>query len=71
MSIKTVQTYNDAARRSAKARDTAAHLIADAARGPAMGTAVEQRLNGLGRAQIAEIVAVLFAELAQHSVRGS
>jgi hypothetical protein len=31
-----------------------------------MATNVQQRITGLGRAQLAEVVATLFAELAAH-----
>lgn len=50
----------------AKAHHAAQALIKDAKRGPAMATNVQQHLTGLGRAQLAEIVAALFAELAAH-----
>jgi hypothetical protein len=39
-------------------------LLADARRGPAMATNVEQRCAGLGRKQLTTVVATLFAELA-------
>jgi hypothetical protein len=47
-----------------RARKAAQALISDARRGPAMSTAVEQHLTGLGRAQLANVVAALFDELA-------
>lgn len=51
---------------AAKAEHAARALIRDAKRGQAMGTAVEAHITGLGRAQLATVVALLFAELATH-----
>jgi hypothetical protein len=65
--IKSVQvgtSSNITARRSATAHKAANAILADAQRGPAMGTNVEQHITGLGRQQLAQVVAVLFAELA-------
>jgi hypothetical protein len=50
---------------AAKAQHAARAIIADARRGPAMATAVEGHIDGLGRAQLALIIAALFNELAQ------
>ncbi len=47
-----------------KAAQAAKQLIRDARLGPAMGTVVEERIRGLGRAQLALVVHQLFAELA-------
>jgi hypothetical protein len=69
MSIKHVQPYTAAditTRRTAQARKAAHAILADAQRGPAMATAVEQHIAGLGRAQLANVVQMLFDELAQH-----
>jgi hypothetical protein len=44
-------------------------IIADAKRGAAYATAVEQHISGLGRAQLATVVAILFAELASRSAQ--
>jgi hypothetical protein len=51
-------------RRPAKARRAAEAIVADSKRGPAMCTNVEQHCAGLGRAQLAEVVQFMFAELA-------
>jgi uncharacterized membrane protein len=59
-------TYLPSTPSEAKAQHAARAIIKDAKRGPAMGTAVEQHCIGLGRAQLAEVVALLFAELAAH-----
>ncbi len=69
--IRHVQNGTNAditARRTALARKAAQAILDDARRGPAMGTNVEQRIAGLGRAQLAQIVGLLFDEL---SIRDS
>jgi hypothetical protein len=50
----------------AKAVHAAQAIIADARRGQAMATNLETHLAGLGRAQLATVVTLMFAELAAH-----
>jgi hypothetical protein len=52
------------ARPADRAQRVVNQLLADAKRGPAMVTNVEQRLTGLGRRQMETVVAQLFSELA-------
>lgn len=65
--IITMTAYLPPLPPEAKAQHAAQAIIKDARRGPAMGTNVEQHLAGLGRAQLATVVALMFAELANHA----
>jgi hypothetical protein len=47
-----------------KARQAAQAIMRDAQRGPAYATQAEQHCAGLGRAQLAAVVQLMFAELA-------